>query len=350
MQYYIIFILLFFSAILEQYIKVKQSHFIYILFTVVLILFAGTRYDFGRDYFVYKDAFYNLNFQNYSEYLFEPLFAGLCVLLRPLGFNFFIFFMTSVSIIYKTVYIKRKSSYSNFSLLIYYSLFIILYEMGQMRQALAMVLVLSAFNDCIERNKKGFYIKTFIAFGLHYSSLIILPCYWLVGLDISLKKMYFITIGILSFAFVDISQVLIDLSSLVSINHIALKVLDYSSKGMRIGINMSLLLRIFILFIFIWLIHKNDESNIAHKKLAILYFYGIFLYVIFNSAPEIAMRSAAFFKILEIFIHPILLSFFIKKNNRILIILFVSAYLIWTISNLFADHTDAFLPYKSFLL
>lgn len=350
MQYYIIFIFLFFSTILEQYVKAKQSHYVYIISTVLLTLFAGTRYDFGRDYYVYKNAFYNLNFQNYSEYLFEPLFAGLCVLLRSLGFNFFIFFMALISIVYKAVYIKRYSSYPIFSLLIYYSLFIILYEMGQMRQGLAMVIILSAFHDCIVRNKGQFYVKIFIAFGLHYSSIIVLPCYWLVGLNMSLKNILFITMGILPLAFINISHVLVDLSSLVSINHVALKVLDYSSRGLSLGLNMSLVLRIFVLFFFMWLIHKKDESNSVYVKLAILYFYGIFLYIIFNSAPEIAMRSAAFFKILEIFIYPIMVLLLSKKSNRLSIILFVSAYLIWTISNLFADHPDAFLPYKTFLL
>ena len=347
MPYYLLFIFLFLIALLEQFkIKISQKQFLYVTEVIILILFSGTRYDFGRDYFVYKEAFYNLNFQNYTEYLFEPLFTLLCILFRDFGFNFFVLTVASVNIISKTRLFYKQSPFPLLSLFTYYSLSVILYEMGQMRQALAMIMAFYAFDYCKKQNLKGFLLSIIVAFGLHYSAIILLPCYWISKLHISRKWILIFSTILFLLASVNLSSLILEAANMVQINHIALKITEYAGRNTSLGINASLFLRFFILFGFVYAI-KNDKQ---YDYLAMLYLYGILLYTIFNTAPEIAMRTASYFKLLEILIYPLILFHCKLKSNRIILLFVIGIYLFYTMNNLFIDHPDAFLPYKSFIM
>lgn len=347
MQYYILFSLLIILALIEQFkLKYTQVKPLFIFIVFILLIFSGTRYDFGRDYYIYKDAFYNLTLHNYSEYLFEPLFALLCVLLRDLGFNFFIFTIALINISFKSSLIYKLSPYPLFSLLIYFSLSVILYEMGQMRQALAMILAFYAFRSCEQRNLKSFLCYVTLAVGFHYSAFILYPCYWFCNLHISNKKLLVFTFVLLGLSCIDLSAILLSIASKINITHISLKITEYAGRNMSLGLNTSLILRIIIFWGGILAI-GNDKQ---YYNIMLLYLYGIILYVIFNSAPEIAMRSASYFKLLEIFIYPIILSKYKILSNRIIFFTLISIYLYYTMAALFTDHPDAFLPYKSFLI
>lgn len=334
-------------ALLEQLkIKISQKRILYIIGILVLVMFAGTRYDFGRDYYVYKDAFYNLNLQNNSEYLFEPLFTLLCLSLRSLGFNFFILFVAFVNVLFKAYLFYKKSPYPLFSLLIYFCLSVVLYEMGQMRQALAMIMVFYAIECCRNRNLKGFVFNFILALGMHYSAIVLLPCYWITKLHFSKKQIFIFSVVLFFLAFINLSDCILEIANIVHVDHISLKIVEYAGRNATLGINASLLLRFIILGGFVFAI-RNDKQ---YDYLAILYLYGIFLYVVFNSAPEIAMRTASYFKLFEIFIYPLILAHCKLKSNRICLLIAISSYLFYTMSSLFVDHPDAFLPYKSFLI
>lgn len=348
MQYYIIFIILLFCAILEQLRgKQKQLLVLFILSSFLLILFVGTRFDFGRDYYVYKDAFYTLSTENYAEYLFEPLFAILCVAIRPLGFNVFIFFIALIAILSKSRLIHKWSIYPLFSLLIYYSLSIIQYEMGQMRQAIAMIFALLAFKNCLSKDLKSFCFNVIIAIGFHYSAVVLIPCYWLSHRTISDKNILLTTLFLFPLAVINLSSLFLSFAELIGLNHFSLKIIEYAGRNESLGINPSLLMRIAVLFTFLFVNKKNGGR---YKPLVLLYFYGVVLYLVFNSSPEIAMRSAVYFKILEIFIYPIMLLLFRGVFSKILVFTIICVYLFRNIINLFAEHPDAFLPYKSFIL
>ncbi|EHV2824638.1 EpsG family protein, partial [Vibrio parahaemolyticus] len=146
MIYYIVFLIIFLIAILDvlkksEYIKIAQL----LLFSFVLVIFSGLRFNVGWDFDNYKMIFEERgNLQSIYEMKMEPGYLLLNTLSKEISDNytllFFIVALLSISL--KLIFIRKYSPYFALSLLYYFALYFLAKEMGQIRQALAVSLLL----------------------------------------------------------------------------------------------------------------------------------------------------------------------------------------------------------------
>ena len=361
MIYFFIFSYIFLFIILEvnfdHNIKYRsENYLLYLFITFLLIVTAGFRFV-GFDYGNYTDIYNTVRIYNFIENGIEIGFAFLITLFNLLGLPFFGFtiFISILSISLKSFFFNKYSPYPSISLLVYFAITFLISDMGQMRNGLAFAIALWAFNDLFEERNYFFFFKILLAFLIHSSAIIVLPVYFL------LKKNFFkpinmaiIILILFYFVFFDIKFLLMSLIEKVHFSQLESRVALYvltDEESRRLGFNLSLFLRIFIFIIMISFYKLGISRFKNYDKFLRLYFYGVCLYMIFNSVNEFAFRFSNYFKILECIILPMFVSFgktrFVKNGITFLIII----YCCYSIYKILLDPIfgPVYLPYKSVL-
>lgn len=325
----------------------------YILAFIVLFIFCGFRGSgIGFDYFSYKEIFFSI--KNNIFTLIEPGFALLikCISIFN-SFNILLITVSFISIYIKLRFIWRYAPLPFVGLLIFYTTLFLINETGQIRYGLAISLVL-VFFSCIYQEKKKCWMWLLAANTIHYSSLIVWPIFFFYKYNLSNKVLIAILIVCLSFYFIDINSILLMVSNAIPIEHVKAKVitlaLDTDRYGKALGINFSLLMRIVILLGFRLLLQRQlvpSKWNLFFN----LYFYGVIIYMVFNTNSEFAIRGSGYFKVLELIIIPYFVKAVssIKKKNLVMILIyFYSGYSLWKIIG-DKDFATDYIPYTNIL-
>ncbi|MHB8206513.1 EpsG family protein [Mucilaginibacter sp.] len=358
MIYYLIFIALLLTSFFELYYKesrrVEITIFYYVA-VVFLIFFAGFR-EVGFDYANYHDIFDTVNFSNYSENTIEVGFASLVEFIHfiNLPFSFFLFLVALLSIGLKGAFIKKYSPYYFFSLLIYFTVNFLLSDMGQIRHGLAMSIVLLSFYDIFNKNKKGFFIKVFIAYLFHSSAIIVLPAYFIANIKkVTIWHIVIPLLFLIPFLFIDIKSELVQLAIYLP-SQIQSKVAYYTTSeefGEQLGFNMTMVLRIMIIGGMLYYYKEGEQKIKYYRQIFLLYIYGTILFMLFNSIAEMAIRFSNYFKILEFIILPMLVTLGKSLTEKHVIITFIVLYAAWSIYKMIFDPITSiqYLPYKNVL-
>ncbi|WP_281228045.1 EpsG family protein [Flavobacterium aquiphilum] len=359
MIYLFIFLFIIFFIVLEVNfdltINYKLDYYLFFFFiNCVLIIVAGFR-SVGFDYDSYMDIYKEVRISNFIENGIELGFAFLITLFNLMHFPFFGFtvFIALVSITLKYIYFNKYSPYSFISLLVYFSITYLISDMGQMRNGLAFAVALWALDDLFEEKYKFFFLKVFVAFLIHSSAIIVFPVYFLLRMKFFKPiNMAFVLLCLFYFVFNDIKNLLMLLIENVHFSQLESRVALYvltEEESLPLGLNLSLLLR---LFIFIMMVFFYDLGIIRFKnydKFLRLYFYGICLYMIFNSVNEFAFRFSNYFKILECVILPMFVSFGKTRLQKNMITLLIVIYCCYSIFKILFDPVfgTLYLPYKN---
>lgn len=360
MIYLFIYLFLVFFIILEinteLKIKVRTEYYLFfILINSILVLVAGFR-SVGFDYGNYVDIYHTVRLSNFVENGIEIGFASLITIFNSIGSPFFIFtfFIALISVLLKTSFFNKYSEYPFLSLLIYFSITYLISDMGQIRNGLAFAIVLWAFSDLFENKNKLFFLKTFIAFLIHSSAIIVFPVYFLLKTK-KLRPVFMSCTLVLLFYFVffDIKSSLVFLSKNLSFSQLESRVALYvltEDESAPLGLNLSLFLRLLIFGIMIIYYHSGVNRFKYYDKLLRLYFYGICLYMIFNSVNEFAFRFSNYFKILECVILPMFVALGKTRWDKNLIVFFIILYCSYSIFKILFDPIfgPVYLPYKMF--
>ena len=360
MIYLIIFLFLSVSSFAEVILpKLKYTHiFIYGITLLTLILFAGLRFKTGYDFFTYKEIFDAVKFgeNNQSGVLIivEPGFIAIIEFVKFFTSNFqgLLFLMAFITITLKFKYFYNLSPFNFVAVLIYFTSGFLINEMGQIRQGLAIALVLFAFKYLIEGNNKKFFLLSSLAFLFHFSVVFVFPVYFLLRKKISTKKLLYALIPLTLFFLVDIRPLLLSILDLIPMAQLQSKATFYlysEEFGHPLGFNLSFILRVLIFVTMIYFQDRGNSKFSFYEKLIPLYFYGIILYVLFNSVADFAIRSSLYFKSLECIILPCFITFGKTRFDKAIILALVILYSFWSLYKLLYDtglHSD-FLPYKS---
>lgn len=161
----------------------------------LMIIFIGFRGEAGTDSPNYID-FFNEGTdtvwewkgleKGYDEYGFYYL----SVILKSIYDNINFYFL-AISCITVTFLVKSLKDYCLFPLLgfcIYYARFLCFRDMNQIRQALAIVIVIYALRFLIENRKRYFVLWALFASTFHYSIGVVTPFIWLFRKRLTLKK------------------------------------------------------------------------------------------------------------------------------------------------------------------
>lgn len=316
-------------------LKVKNK---YMSKIAIMIFFCISilRYKVGVDWLNYERIY-----QGIMEKKLEPFFYLLMNFFKKMGFDYTEFQITisfiSILILYKII--KKNSINPIVSFFIYYSIFYLTYNMGVMRQGLAMMFgllgILKLYTD-----KKRTLIYYILAIGIHYSSIVLFPT-----LIFSKKRNNYIYIFFMIFGLL----LLLNLPSEFERSNIYMYKLNEYLKhiGQSYTLNQFIYLLINSVLVFFYIVKGKNK---LYKEISSLY---LGLAVVLWSYPGI-LRVTSYFQIIIILsLAEILESVRVSKILKVLIILLVSMRMLKfiLIPNLVEGeiYQSKYIPYKSIL-
>lgn len=276
-----------------------------------------------------------LDFWNgYGGERFEFGFTAITEFLRVFFSNdyCFLFFFACLSIGLKIWAIRKISSLIWASLLIYIGNIFILHDMIQMRCAIASGLLLHAVYYLGTRNTKFFLVTFLIAFLFHYSSLIILPL-WFLNVNRP-HKLFYICLIFVAYCVGPVFPIesFIQMLPIEGIQSLW-EVYENTIDG---DVNIFNAMQLGRIAICVFLLLYIDRICL-YNKFAILmvkiYAISIVTLVLFSRVPVIAFRVSELYQVVEIVLIPMITYAFKGKvlMKRMVIFIIGLAFLLMNI-------------------
>lgn len=317
--------------------KSQQTWSLCLFITLLLILIAALRDDcIGIDTITYKHVFQSIQDRHFTRqtrleqgYLYLNELVGYWG-----GYRLLWFVIASLSMLPVCLVIKKYSSYCCYSFLLFYaSVGFHSMELAAMRQAVAFGFVVLAFHFLMERKLAPYLLMICLAFTMHKSAVIFLPCYWLYNLQIN-KKMLIVWILLLGICFALGQTIFLKVNALWSINYAAD---DIETGGERFFM-------VNLLFVIIGLInYKKFNDNPYVRVPLLIYSISVLLWPMLNSNPAL-FRLQYYFDFFYVLYLPNFISILTKKATLkyglTAASLFVALYIILVLRNV-----PAFSPY-----
>lgn len=147
----------------------------------VLLITAvvGLRYHTGADWSMYILQYRVLNSTG-EVYEWEPGFFALMHLFRAMTDNYYVlqFFVAAFTIILSAHYYRKHSEYPVFCLALFYFFFFNNLLMAQLRQAIALGIIVCSVRYVYDRQFVRFCLMVLLASLFHFSAIIALPLYF----------------------------------------------------------------------------------------------------------------------------------------------------------------------------
>lgn len=349
----IISILTFFSflEVLKNGQKNSNVVFLEILFCFFPLILLVSLRSVGFDYNTYENAYDELHYLSLKEIFkdiqFEPGFVFLNIL-AP-NFIFLISTLGLVTLLVKYQYVARVSPLPVVSLLILFLGSVLNFEMGQIRQAFAMSVLLFS-TQFFFTSKTKFLFAFLIAVLFHYSALIFLFIFFLPKKII--KWYYYLILIIFAFLlYLTLEPALFLIADLLPGFSGAKLMLYYEIEQGEIGISIPILLiKLVLLILFYFLKSKIREFQIPLYELIFnIYFFSLFIYIAFAFFPQISGRGGAYFGIFEIILIPIILNAIDNVLLRITAFLFIFFIYMGIFIKFLMEWGESFIPYNTWI-
>lgn len=308
MLIYIIIYFLILLFLVADFAKESQKQKALHVLGILMVLFVGLRGNSGADSPVYIDFFNHntdtiWNWKGVEKGYAEYGFYYLSVLLKSIWDNVD-FYFTAISALTIFFLIKSLKEFSIYPLLgfcIYYSRFLIVRDMNQIRQALAMVVIIYAFKLLLAHRKKAFAYVVLSMTLIHYSSIVVLPFIWLYDRRPNLKQIY----GFLALSLVAgfLGSVILKKLLIATGNVVFLRYVDTANLGL---LNPVLIFQLGICFLFSYFEPLLKDRQKGYYFIRNAYLYSTILLLLTCNMGEIGGRLATIFATCEIFILPAL--------------------------------------------
>lgn len=323
--YYIIFgILIVFSFLCDGSTTLPKSYkqLMFFLLSLLLILIAATRYDTGYDYASYKEIFYEIKQSNNiklymaeNPWGIEKAYILLNYLFRGTTFSFFLFIVTCLSVSSKCLFIHKYSSKPFISMLIYYSILYLDYDMGILRQGISLAIGIWAYKYILEKKNVKAFIVILLASLFHISSLILFILFFIKS-----KRYGFwlytilIVIGFLTSALPWMNLFFYFLNK-IGFSGYSARLQYYASTGIFISksrVYLSVLKRFFIWIgsYIICLINNGKKKRELEKEpffwlFMNVYFASVVFSLFLSPIPNFSARVTQGLQIVKIFLYPL---------------------------------------------
>ena len=353
--YFVIFFICFNLAIFDISLNNKALKRLFLLFFgIIIVFFAGLRWETGTDWENYLAAFNNISNINFGESGYELFYEILVRISSQFSGNFTFFLFLTAIIIYSSSYfiLTKFSPYPIFSLLLLLSYSLNSSGFGY-RQDLAIAITLFSFYFISRSNFWLFFISVIVATFLHQSAIVFLPAYWVSKFNWNKKSiiiMLLISIG--SYFLISKFQ---DIALLFS-DSAAVKVLNYSEmspeeKLMGNGDSIVILVRgllnrLLLLIPPLLIINKwiNRDQNLIQVFNLVL--FSVFLFILLYPLGYVFLRFTRYYEIFHIILIPLSISFSSRKS-KVLLITFYLAYCIFKFFFVITTDTGIYVPYKT---
>jgi|GEM_PF-2251747 len=357
MIYYIVLFFLLSYSVIEVFTsergkkRVVQT-VLFVFISVFLVLFSGTRFEVGYDYYNYLGIYEDLVKQRLIfNFQVEPLFALWILIISGLfsSFPLFLFVIALVAVSFKLALIWNKSLLPFLSIALYFSRYFLIYDMGQIRQGLALLIVLKGIQFIQVRAVYYFVLCIFFAAMFHVSALIFLPAYYVVNKNFGHRYVLLALVLSAGIALIDLKIVALNIISFLP-TFVYLKVDYYLSTETSVGITFAMGFRILLVLLFCVFRDKLRRRFPQTLIYFNIYIIGVILYLLFNSIPQFAGRLSVYYQIMEIFIIPVLIIVNRHLSVRAGLFVLVCIYCFWGVFSTIHSVNDAFIPYRSIFL
>lgn len=327
--------------------------FLFAGLALALLLFAGFRYYTGFDYLNYLNI-YRSQFSRWVVWTIEPVPRLLMNFSAWTGIGYagFLFIMAFFSVGLKSAFLARWSVLPVLSLLLYFSRTFLLADFGQIRQGLALAVVLFAWPLILKGELKKFIFLILAATLIHISAIFFLLVYWFARRRFSVPQMLLMVALAIPFAFIDFKTIFLDALAPVLPPFVSTKLAYYTAteSDTRLGLTFSMILRVGILLICVLLQRDDFFENDEKRSVLNIYLFGVLFYIAFNSFPQIGNRGSFYFQQFELLLIPLILVHFKDHINRAIFFLFIVVYCYWGVNTVISLQPDTFVPYQSLLI
>lgn len=321
----------------------------YLICSIMFICIGGLTSVNGLDVAAYNEIFTSpiMLKDIITPKQFEPLFLAFCSLFPSYEPFIFIFMIINVLLLSSTI--LRFSPFVCLSLFVYVSTYYLLGPMGQLRQALAVSIIIYAW---IFYSQRRFLLLALIASLFHFSALITLLIYFIPN-KLYQPRFYISLLLVSVILYLPMQTYLINnlMVYLDGIQTLATEKVDIYLAGAEAKhISYSFLLfKLFLASLLLW--KRNDLMSLPiFPKLFNMYIVSIIIYLFLSFSSSIGGRLALYFSIPEILLVPYLFSVLRRKQIKYIIYpLYMLTYIYLYISFIF-EFSSAFIPYKTFLL
>ncbi|MFW6025648.1 MAG: EpsG family protein [Candidatus Woesearchaeota archaeon] len=359
-----VYIVLYLVLALFSLIEITYSHkkeyrnislFTSMLIILFIILFVGLRYETGADYYSYVKHFNKTNSISFSHILSQRIEPGFLlinyIIKNTLHNHIFLFlFIALASIGVKYKFCLNYSYYIFIPIFYYFSYSFLPLEMGQIRHALSIGILLISVRYIIQNNFYKFAFWVLIATTIHYSSIVFILTYFFNKIKLNRKRIIVIFIIAIIIGMVNINNITIEMLKILPDLTPIRRAISYLRRpnivGRR-GIALQDIWKTFLIIIFLTFYKKMFKQNEFYNGIFQVYFFGIIIWFSMNSIDLFARRFAHVYN----FIEGILISYFIFKLKhrriKILILLILSFIMLIRFSNVLSS--GRYVPYKNVL-
>jgi hypothetical protein len=363
MFYYLIFISIIICSFYIYFIDRTLETKVYKFFLFTLFFISAFRYQTGNDWYTYELIFKNsldikyliTDFSYYMDTMnnIEIGYRILNSIIKSLSGNLqVIFLITSVFSFYAlNEFIKKNSSYKLLSLLIYYSIFFMNFNMSIIRQGIAFSLFLLAFDSLLKRKLIKYLSFILLAALFHISSLILVPVYFIYHFKYS-RLLYCLLIGLAIFLRILNVKLMLNIGTILQ-DFLGRDILLYISPEYQVGIFSFGNLERMIVFLIILFLGKNilkKRENIS--VLFSLYIIYIMLNFLLYESEIVLSRIRFFFQIPYIIILPLFIEAVRENLTKSLVIIYIYVFSFIPLFNFLSSDINKALynPYQNLII
>ena len=314
---FITFLFLVVAGVAHKFL-IKDSISKKILFwstAIILIFIAGFR-EVGSD----PDS---VAYKYYYEsdlilLLAEPTFALISSFVRHAFNNFQGVLVTYavLGILLKYFAIEKLTKLKFLAVITYFGSYYLLHDFTQIRAGVASAIFLVSIIPLSERNFSKFFILVLIAFLFHYSSLVLLPLWFLK--DEKISRRWKLILYLLIPAGILLHFMNIDIMLAIPIDTIKYKIKAYkeaqelASNPLNV-FNLLYISKYIMFYIFLYF-YELLYSKVKYFTISLkIYGLALFAYLIFSPNTVLAMRVSELLGIVEIILIPSLIYVFKER-------------------------------------
>lgn len=324
----------------------KNKKILFFIF-FVLALFAGLRFQTGLDFLTYYNFFEKTNsitdiFNGSIDA--EPGFVFLNYLFKITGLNYhtFILFFSFIVLGLLTIYLYSNFESPSMFLVYYFARFYFARDMGQIRGAIASIILLYSVKYISQRKIIPFIIVVSIASLFHVSSLIFIVGYIFVNYipKDNMRNLFIVLILALIMGILIKAQFLY--IWLIPERYLAYFINPYYVGGAWLK-NPVLWMQ--LLIYFGTLLFTNIRENKQFKIYLDLYFIASLCLIAFGNMSTVGGRLSSPFATYEIFVVPYLFINLTKNKLFNIIMLFGFTLVIFCLIFIISGNYQFYVPY-----
>jgi hypothetical protein len=280
-----------------------------------VILYFGTRLNFGNDYFNYEKLHICSTVGKCDPNLYwEPFYSAMAAVLYSLGVGFggFLLVIAFLSLSLKYIVFSKVSYFGQIFFWLYVGIYGLPIEAGSIRQGLSIALLLASALSLTDRRYFMGLIFVFFAVNAHISAILAIPfvilAYFLAASRLPLSFIFFclfLIFGlVLWIPFSLVTEFIMSIISTTGVQALASKASFYlSSLKFTAPTNEGIVreLKHLVMFILFFGVYKSRVINtVFARTTSTLFLCGIFLVAYFGADSELGTRLPAYFIPLEV--------------------------------------------------